>query len=85
METNPIRNQEVVGSIPGLAQSVKDLVLLWLWCRLAATAPNGPQAWEPPYALGAALKRQKTKINDMIKKDKNGRNVKMIFKDSDLK
>ena len=28
-EMNPTRNQEVVGSIPGLAQWVKDLVLLW--------------------------------------------------------
>ena len=27
-----------VGWILGAAQWVKDLVLLWLWCRLAATA-----------------------------------------------
>jgi len=33
-------------------------VLLWLWCRLAATARIRPLAWEPPYATGAALKRQ---------------------------
>ena len=38
-----------------------DLVMLWLWCRLAATVPIGPLAWEPPYAAGAALKGQKTK------------------------
>ena len=38
-----------------------DLVLLWLWCRLAAATPIHPLAWEPPYAVGAALKRQKTK------------------------
>ena len=38
-----------------------DLALLWLWCRVAATAPIRPLAWEPPHALGAALKRQKTK------------------------
>ena len=38
-----------------------DLVLLWLWYRLAATALIRPLAWEPPYAMGAALKRQKTK------------------------
>ena len=25
----------------------------------AATAPTGALAWEPPYAAGAALKRQK--------------------------
>ena len=35
-------------------------MLLWLWCRLAATAPIRPLAWEPPYAAGVALKRQKT-------------------------
>ena len=35
--------------------------LLWLWHRLAATAPIGPLAWEPPYAAGTGLKRQKKK------------------------
>ena len=48
---------EDAGSIPGLAQRVK--ALLWLWRRLAATAPIRPLAWEPPYAAGGALKRQK--------------------------
>ena len=38
-----------------------DLALLWLWCRPAATALIRPLAWEPPYAMGAALKRLKTK------------------------
>ena len=38
-----------------------DLALLWLWCRSAATALIRPLAWEPPYATGEALKRQKTK------------------------
>ena len=38
-----------------------DLALLWLWHRPATTAPIGPPVWEPPYALGAALKRQKKK------------------------
>ena len=41
-----------------------DPPLLWLWRRLAATAPIGPLAWEPLYATGAALekaKRQKKK------------------------
>ena len=38
-----------------------DLAMLGLWLRLAAVALTGPLAWEPPYAVGAALKRQKTK------------------------
>ena len=29
-----------------------------LWCRLAAAAPIAPLAWEPPYAVDVALKRQ---------------------------
>ena len=34
-----------------------------LWRRLAATALIRPLVWEPPYAVGVALKRQKTKKN----------------------
>ena len=74
---NPTSIHEDVSSIPGLTKWVKgsdmamncgvghghslDPELLWLWCRLAATVPIGPLAWEPPYAMGAALKRQTTK------------------------
>jgi len=58
-ETNPTSNHEVSASIPGLTQWVKDPVLLWLWCRLAAVAPIQPLAWEPPYAVGVALKSKK--------------------------
>ena len=36
-----------------------DLVLLWLWCRLAAVAPVQPLAWELLYATPVALKKQK--------------------------
>ena len=36
-------------------------MLLWLWSRPAAAALTGPLAWEPPYAVGAALKRKKLK------------------------
>ena len=37
-----------------------DLVLLGLWWRPVVAAPIQPLAWEPPYAAGAALKREKT-------------------------
>ena len=39
-----------------------DLALLWLWRRPAATALIRPLAWEPPCAVGAALKRQKKEV-----------------------
>ena len=41
-----------------------DLVLLWLWCRLLATALIQPLAWEPWYAEGAALKRKNNNNNN---------------------
>ena len=37
-----------------------DLALLWLWYRLAATVLIRPLAWEPPYAVGAALEKAKS-------------------------
>ena len=49
------------GSDPGL---------LWLWCRLAATAPIQPLAWELPIAMGAAKKKKKKKRKKKKKKKK---------------
>ena len=48
-----------------------DLVLLWLWRRPAAAGLIRPLAWEPPYAVGAALKRQKDKEKKKEKKNKH--------------
>ena len=57
-----------------------DPQLLWLWRRLEATAVIRPLAWEPPYALEAALekakrqskqtKQNKTKTSQKKKKKK---------------
>ena len=38
-----------------------DLALVWLGCRPASVAPIRPLAWESPYAVGVALKKQKKK------------------------
>ena len=46
-----------------------DPELLWLWYKLAATAPIRPLAWELPCVEGVALKRQKKKKR---KKDSPG-------------
>ena len=38
-----------------------DPALLGIWYRLAAIAPISPMAWELPFAMSVALKKQKTK------------------------
>ena len=55
-----------------------DLALLWLWHRLATVGLIRLLAWEPPYATGAALKRQKKKKDQKKtkkKKKKSGLNL----------
>ena len=37
--------------------------MLWLWHRPAAIALIRPLAWEPPYAIGVALKRPNKQTN----------------------
>ena len=57
-----------------------DLALLWLWCRPAATTLIRLLAWEPPYAVSVALKRQKTKTNKQTKNShRNPCWVSMMF------
>ena len=53
-----------------------DLVLRWLWCRLAAIALIRPLAWELPYATGEALKSKKPKKT----KNKNKKNKPIEIK-----
>ena len=50
-----------------------DPELLWLWHRLATTAPIRPLAWEPLYAVGAAL--EKANRPKKKKKEKEKRNL----------
>ena len=75
---NPTSIHEEMDSIPGPTQVVKDLalqwavvrsqmwlgssVLLWLWCRLTASAPIQLLVWELPYASGVALKKNCTYV-----------------------
>ena len=47
--------------------------VLWLWCRLAAVSLIGPLAWEPTYAVGAALKKQQNKTKQKNRKKQRER------------
>ena len=57
-------------SCGGGCRRSSDLALLWFWCRPAATAPMRPLAWEPPYAVGAALEKGKKKKPKKTKQKK---------------
>ena len=68
-----------VGQQSGIAMSCdvghtccSDLVLWWLWHRLAVVAPIQPVTWELPYAAGVALisKKKITSVDGNGKKKK---------------
>ena len=44
-----------------------DPALRWLWHRLAAAALIQPLAWEPPFAVSEALKKDQKKKRYMLK------------------
>ena len=55
-----------------------DPALLWLWRRPVTTAPIRPLAWEPPYAAGMALEKDKKKKKKKKKKGKAAQGVPVV-------
>ena len=68
---------EDMSSILGLTQWVKDLVLLWLWCRPAATAPIRPQPGNFHMPTCSPKKTNK-QTNKKSKKESRNSSVKKI-------
>ena len=60
------------GGVGGRRSS--DPTLLWLWCRLAATALIGPPSLGTTYASGVALKKRQ---KDQKKKKKRMRQSRL--------
>ena len=48
-----------------------DPTFLWLWHRLAATAPIGPLAWKAPYAAALEKAKRQKQTNKQKKTLKN--------------
>ena len=57
-----------------------DPLLLWLWCRPKAVALIIPLAWEPPYAVGEALRKTKRPKQNKKKKTKTKQKKNPTFR-----
>ena len=56
-----------------------NLVLLWLWRRLAAAAPIQLLTWELPYAAGTALKTHTQRQRQRKQLSKEGIIIIIVF------
>ena len=68
-------NHEDAGSMPGLDQRVKDLVLL---CHRPAAAADSAPACELLYALSMVLKSKKKKKKKVSSKNKKALSVQIV-------